>query len=99
MFDFLNLILYADYIVTDSFHGTAFSINFHKNFYSFLPPKYGSRIESILKILDLEKRLITKQGKTVDTQSIDYIPVEQFLAKNRKNTKEFVLNSIGEKDE
>lgn len=99
VFDFLNLILYADYVVTDSFHGTAFSINFHKNFYSFLPPKYGSRIESILKILDLEKRLITKQGKTVDTQSIDYIPVEQFLAKNRKNTKEFVLNSIGEKDE
>lgn len=30
--EFLGYIKYADYVVTNSFHGTAFSVIFHKDF-------------------------------------------------------------------
>ncbi len=34
--EFLSLIHHCEYVVTDSFHGSIFSINYNKNFYSFL---------------------------------------------------------------
>lgn len=49
----------AAYIITDSFHGTAFSINFSKDFYVFSNKERGnSRIESLLELFDLQDRII-----------------------------------------
>lgn len=50
----------AAYVITDSFHGTAFAINFNKDFYVFGNAKRGnSRFDSLLEALGLEDRLIT----------------------------------------
>lgn len=59
---FIKLISLADYVITDSFHGTIFSINLHTNFYSFAKRadtegfNDNDRIVSFLKILGLENR-------------------------------------------
>ena len=53
---FLELILYAKCVVTDSFHGTAFSLNFNREFFSWLPNQYSTRLMSILEVLDLKDR-------------------------------------------
>lgn len=55
--EFISLIKNASYIVTDSFHGTAFSLIFNKNFWS-LSSRKESRITSILKLLGLDQRII-----------------------------------------
>lgn len=50
----------AAYVITDSFHGTAFAINFNKDFYVFGNADRGnSRFDSLLGALGLEDRLIT----------------------------------------
>ena len=43
--DFVSYIAHAEYVITDSFHGTAFSINFNKQFVCVRAPKYNSRLE------------------------------------------------------
>lgn len=49
----------ADYVVTDSFHGTVFSIIFNKPFITIANCERGiSRFTSILKVFGLENRLI-----------------------------------------
>lgn len=49
----------ATYVVTDSFHGTVFSILFQKDFYVFGNKKRGnSRFDSLLNILGLSNRII-----------------------------------------
>lgn len=55
--EFLWLIDHADYVLSSSFHGTVFSILFHKRFLSILPhgESKNTRIESLLQITDLEK--------------------------------------------
>lgn len=58
--EFLSLLEGAEYVITSSFHGTAFSIIFGKSFVSVLPTERGTRIESILKLIGLENRLIKK---------------------------------------
>lgn len=52
---------YADFVITDSFHGTVFSIIFNKPFISLVNINRGaSRFESILSEFGLLHRLIDK---------------------------------------
>ena len=53
--DWLNGIRKADYVLTDSFHGTVFSIIFHKQFVCLGNKDRGnSRFESLLEMAGLE---------------------------------------------
>lgn len=52
--EFLALFSNAEQVITTSFHGTAFSILFHKNFHCIPHPKYRERTDSLLGMLDLE---------------------------------------------
>lgn len=67
----------ADFVVTDSFHGTVFSIIFEKPFVSIANKARGaSRFISLLSQLDLEDRLIYNNSeldiKKLIDESIDY---------------------------
>lgn len=57
--DFVCLIKNASYVVTSSFHGTAFSVIFKKVFWSFLyNDSNDNRYVSLLKTIGLEKQLV-----------------------------------------
>lgn len=81
---FLSLLYSAEYIVTDSFHGTAFSINFNRNFYAFNPPKYNNRIKSILDMVGLSKRLVNEADEIDLNCSIDFNSVNRILESERE---------------
>jgi len=54
--EYLGLIKNAQYVVTDSFHATVFSLIFHRNFVVIYPEHASSRLRSILKQTNLEIR-------------------------------------------
>ena len=73
--DLVNYIANADYVVTDSFHGTAFSINFNRQVFVVKAPRYNSRIESILRTAGiLDTRLVesVREGLEALSAPIDY---------------------------
>ncbi|WP_026766539.1 polysaccharide pyruvyl transferase family protein [Selenomonas ruminantium] len=86
--DFLSLIKYADYIITDSFHGTAFSLIYEKKFVSINKRKdresmkNDARIMNILSEVNLLDRYITlNQIEKFDfDKDIDY----QLISDKRK---------------
>ena len=51
--EFLSLIKGADAVITTSFHGTAFSIIFEKEFYSIVNSSFASRVNNILQQFEL----------------------------------------------
>lgn len=55
--EFLGLFYNASYVVTDSFHGTAFSLIFNRDFWA-LSSRKESRITNLLEILGLENRIL-----------------------------------------
>lgn len=63
--DFLSLIANAEYVVTNSFHGTVFSLVFHRKFYC--ETQYGSkknkRIEDLLEKIGCTDRIINNMGE------------------------------------
>lgn len=72
--EFVGWIKDASYVVTDSFHGTLFSLIFGKQFFSFIAlEKTSSRIKNILERTGLENRIVTKK----DLSSFDFSSYEK----------------------
>lgn len=77
-FDFIKLIRDASYIVTDSFHGSVFSIIFHKKFITFYrknPKRKGSthsRIDSLFSIFNIKNRIYNDNIYAEIQKEIDY---------------------------
>ncbi|SEQ25317.1 polysaccharide pyruvyl transferase family protein [Butyrivibrio sp. TB] len=99
--DFLNLIRNAEYVCTDSFHGTVFSILNHKKFITFNRTRNddkqtrNSRIDSLFSILDLESRRYC--GNPISSQiddDIDYVKVDLKLLELRKETNDFIKEAL-----
>ena len=96
--NFVNLIRYADYILTDSFHGSVFSILHHKKFMTFNRFNAGtnsrnSRIDSLCTLLGLSERRFN--GNIMDVKNnIDYIGVEERLSVLRKESLEYLTTAL-----
>lgn len=93
--EFLWLIKNASYICTDSFHGSVFSIIYHKEFSVFLRNENGfskdSRVTTLLKKLELQNALWTGER----LEKLDYDKADIFLEKERKQFEEYLKNSLG----
>lgn len=95
---FVNLIDNAQIVFTDSFHGTAFSLNLETPFYAFnrvgssnVNTKTTSRIKSLLDLFDLENRLNASDFNC----SCDFSTVQIRLVEKRVEFMEFLDLSVG----
>lgn len=87
--EFVSLVANSDYIVTNSFHGTAFSLIFRKDFNVVLPTARKGRISDLLNTLDLQNR-ICSDCKGVVTSEIRYDEVEPTLIAETEKSKQFI---------
>ena len=83
----LGLFLKADFIVTNSFHGLAFSINFNRQFITRYIPRSiaNNRIETLLNLLNLHCRRMDSESYEI-TSSIEYSIVTEELQKLRSKS-------------
>lgn len=56
--EFLWYIKNAKCLLTDSFHGTCFALNFETDFIEILPGRFNARNESLLKAMGVENRIL-----------------------------------------
>ena len=94
--DFLSLIKNAYFVVTDSFHGTAFSIIFNKDFITVPHKTTGSRMISLLNLLKLDSRIITNSTELNDEfdYHIDFKETNNILNIEKAKSFEFLKKSI-----
>ena len=94
--DFLSLFMNADYIVTNSFHGLVFSINFNRPFIVVPRNKFNSRILSLLELTGLQHRLVNTRNaaQAAADEEIDYKPVNAILEFERERTRCFLATSL-----
>lgn len=88
--DFVNAIANAEYVVTNSFHGTVFSIIFNKKFYVELlktDSKVNSRIENILYTFSLENRIIDAHSQS---DEVDWNLVNSQMCEMRKESVDYL---------
>lgn len=100
-FMFLSFMKNAKFVITNTFHGTIFSIIYNKQFVTYAGNKV--KIIDILKRLNLENRIVTDQQKLggVIKDQIDYQNVKTILEEQINNSYVYIKASIerGENDE
>lgn len=88
--EFVSIIKYAQMVITTSFHGTVFSILFHKEFVTLkVNDTIDARAKSILKRLELSNRMIDYKDTTPDN-NIDYSKVDLKLEELRVSSLEYL---------
>lgn len=107
--EFLTLVKNAKYVFTDSFHGSIFSLIFHKQFLAFRRFATGDtkanlnrRIDNLLDRFGLLDRLISNMPlddvERRISEEIDYDYVEKNLGSARQDSLLY-LKSISEREE
>lgn len=93
--EWLSLFRDAQYVITDSFHGTVFSIIFQKDFYTIPNQSRGqSRIESLLTQLNLQSRIIHNEEFYLN--SIDWEDVDAKLSNLQAKSISFLISALNE---
>ena len=101
--EFVNLIKGAEYVVTTSFHATAFSIIYNKKFFVIPPSKTKSRITNLLQKLGIEDRIFYKlqdfENINYDYET-DFGQVKRKLEAQKEKSIKFLKEAIeNKKDE
>lgn len=90
--EFLGYLHGAAYVVTNSFHGAAFSILFEKRFLVFAHSGLNARIANILRLHGLEDRLC-RTGGDIDAP-VDWAAVRARTAAEVQKSGAFLLDNI-----
>lgn len=85
----------AEFVITDSFHASVFSILFQKQFVVIGNKKRGlSRFSSLLKMFGLEDRLVTDTKSITALRDIDYQLVNNKLQEKKEYSLSFLINKL-----
>lgn len=94
--EFLGYIRNASYVVTNSFHATAFSIIFHREFYSEIGLKRNGRIKNILNLTGLQDHAINRGINKENTfkGKIDWSKVDVRLNLEKEKSYKFLRSVV-----
>jgi hypothetical protein len=98
--EFISLVKNAKYVLTNSFHGTCFSIIFCKQFYAFPADNLHSdfskniRITDLLDIIGEKSRFIIHSNNADFDSEINYNKVNALLQKEKEKSLNFIKQSL-----
>lgn len=91
--EFLWYIKNAECVITNSFHGTVFSLLFHKPFYSVY--QNNIRIDTLLLSTNTASRHIRKITDMKNARAIEWNAVDARLKQMRMDGRDFLKNALG----
>ena len=92
--DFVRLIRDAQYVVSNSFHASAFSLIFQRDFCVVNRSEaINERMKSLLKSYHISERLVTQYADYL-LESIDYSEINQIMMKDIDFSKNFLKTQI-----
>lgn len=95
--EYINLIKYAEIVLTDSFHGTAFSTIFRKNFFVFQSESsHDPRKKNLLTQFGLQKRIIHQQDANLVLQSNPIRYEEELIESKIDRSKRILERYVNE---
>lgn len=89
--DFVSLVDHARYVLTDSFHATAFSMNMGTEPICIYPSAYSGRISEFLQLVESEQRHVRNmEDYDVVNRQVDFENVEKILDVERQRADDFI---------
>lgn len=100
-FELLSYVRNAKYVVTDTFHGTVFSIKYNKQFATLIRCSNKQKLSDLLMRFGLESRKVLNVDFLSDIleQKIDYEPINNFIYKQNENSISYLNDNINNYNE
>lgn len=92
--EFLGLLKDAEYVVSNSFHGVAFSIIYEKQFYAVGMEGKANRVVSLLESVGIADRYIHSQQDGITASDIDYEKTEPLLKSVIEQSKDYLSRAL-----
>lgn len=86
--EFLALVKNAEYIVTNSFHGMIFSVQYRRPFVIFSREQCNNKIDELLQLFGIPERMLITGEEHFN--EIDYNDVHSRIAKEREKSLAFL---------
>lgn len=99
--EFLNLIDNAEFVITDSFHGTCFSLLFNRDFLCLERFSNGKRfnenmrVKNLLTDVHLNDRYVAGKVKQIDYTELNWKTVNSDIAEMRKRGVLYLNDALG----
>lgn len=91
--EFLSLVKHAEYVVTNSFHGMIFAVQYSKPFVIFSREQCNTKIDEILQLFGLSDHMLVT-GKETFSHEIDYESVHKRIADAREDSIEYLKKEL-----
>ena len=91
--EFLSLVQHAEYVITNSFHGMIFAVQFRRPFYIFSREQCDTKIVELLELFGLTNRLYVT-GEEAPAAEIDYVKVHERIAEAREKSLDFLRQEL-----
>jgi hypothetical protein len=90
--DFLNLVMNSKYVLASSFHATAFSLIFEKQFLALIPAYASNRVVDLCELIGLRNRVIQNSDgvKALLGEEIDYDAVRCSISNKKSESLQFI---------
>ena len=92
--EFVNAFKNAEYVITNSFHGTVFSIIYEKCFYSVLPKERAGRIKDLLNTLNLTSRIVNNTEDINFEERLDYTFAKKRIEEMKNQSIEYLKKGV-----
>lgn len=93
--EFISLVKYAECIITNSFHGMIFAVQYSKPFYVFSREQCDTKITELLELFGLTDRLITTASNQLrGLDDIDYVTVHKRIEGARRKSQKFLFMEL-----
>lgn len=91
----LAYMKHADYVVTDTFHGTVFSLKYQKNFATIIRESNKEKLTGLLKVFGAENRCVTNLQELEDILEKSLSPdVPNMIASEQLRAKAYLTEHL-----
>lgn len=95
--EFLLIVKNADFVVTNSYHGTIFAMQFERPFYMFISKNRGSRLDNLVEMFGLEERVVRKYMSPAQmNKDIDFGKIKNIMSKKREMSMRYIAEVIAD---
>ena len=92
--ELLGFFQNSSLVITNSFHGTAFSILYNKQFLCVAPKKRRERVDSLIEKFGLQQQMVEDNQSITIVPSIDYDEVNNIINKYRIDSLNFLMSNL-----
>lgn len=91
--EFLSLVKYAEFVVTNSFHGLILSAQFHREFVIFSREQCNTKIQEVLELFGTSDRMLVNGAEPISDR-INYKEVHQRIGEARERSLAFLREEL-----